>query len=276
MRQACEDIQILNVLTFTAPSPPSLDSFSLYLPHLPLHPAFLKGGEGTSEALCVIIHTWLWPWCFEHRIGEQERNASCMDNVKMLCWHMAKALVLVFSLLISLVPLTSPKHTHPPTHQHNATSSSVARFIDPIRRSVPRHPVSILLNIIKPGIGWVGCGWDAGKGNTFDKWKIICQEKNQPSQLPLTCFLTEMSVLEVKIKSAFVIEIFGQPWMICHYSFPDSFSPESVLGVCSESQWEKSNVSWPGSVAVNSEKSKHRPDQGISCSVVFGLKNRNV
>lgn len=32
-------------------------------------------------------------------------------------------------------------------------------------------------------------------------------------------------------------------------------------------------MSWPGSVAVNSEKSKHRPDQGISCNVIFGLKN---
>lgn len=42
--------------------------------------------------------------------------------------------------------------------------------------------------------------------------------------------------------------------MIRHYSFPASFSPERVLGVCLESQWGKSNVSWPGSVAVNSEE----------------------
>lgn len=41
--------------------------------------------------------------------------------------------------------------------------------VDPVRHSVPHHAFSILLNIVKPGIGWVGCGWDDGKGNTFDK-----------------------------------------------------------------------------------------------------------
>lgn len=46
--------------------------------------------------------------------------------------------------------------------------------------------------------------------------------------------------------------------MIRHYSFPASFSPEQVSGVCLESQWGKSNVSWPGSVAVNSEKKQTR------------------
>lgn len=146
-----------------------------------------------------------------------------------------------------------------------------------MRHSVPRHPFSIFLKIVKPGIGWVGCGWEAGKGNTFDKWKIICQEKNQSSQLPLTCFLSEMSVLEVKIKSAFVIEIFGQPWMIRHYSFPASFSPERVLGVCLESQWGKSNVSWPGSVAVNSErKSKQARSGNIMQSNVWTKKKNCV
>lgn len=50
--------------------------------------------------------------------------------------------------------------------------------------------------------------------------------------------------------------------MICHYSFPASFSPERVLGVCLDSQWGKSNVSWPGSVAVNSEKKRTRARSG--------------
>lgn len=49
------------------------------------------------------------------------------------------------------------------------TLSSKDRSIDPMRYSVPRHPVSIFLNIVKPGIGWVGCGREAGQGSTFDK-----------------------------------------------------------------------------------------------------------
>lgn len=145
-----------------------------------------------------------------------------------------------------------------------------------MRHSVPRHPFPIFLNIVKPGIGWVGCGWEGGKqGNTFDKWKIICQEKSQSSQLPLTFFLSEMSVLEVKIKSAFVIEIFGQPWMIRHYSFPASFSPERVLGVCLESQWGKSNAGWPGSVAVNSEKKQTQARSGNIMQSNVWTKKRN-
>lgn len=31
-------------------------------------------------------------------------------------------------------------------------------------------------------------------------------------------------------------------------------------------------LSWPGSLAENSEKSKHWPDQGISFSVMLGLR----
>lgn len=50
--------------------------------------------------------------------------------------------------------------------------------------------------------------------------------------------------------------------MICHNSFPASFSPERVLGVYLESQWGKSNMSWPGSVAVNSEKKQTQARSG--------------
>lgn len=146
-----------------------------------------------------------------------------------------------------------------------------------MRHSVPRHPFPIFLNIVKPGIGWVGCGWEAGEGNTFDKWKIICQEKNQSSQLPLTCFLSEMSVLEVKIKSAFVIEIFGQPWMIRHYSFSGLiFSRACVGSVFGISAGKiKCELAWK-CCSKQRGKSKHRPDQGISCRVMFGLKRRTV
>lgn len=83
MRQACEDIQILNVLTFTTP-PTIARLLQPAPPPSALAPSLLRGGEGTSEALCVIIHTWLWPWCFEQRTGEEERNALRMANVKML------------------------------------------------------------------------------------------------------------------------------------------------------------------------------------------------
>lgn len=69
--------------------------------------------------------------------------------------------------------------------------------------------------------------------------------------------------LEVKIKSAFVIKIVGQPWRIRPYSFPASFSPERGWGVCLESQWgKKSNASWPGSVAVNSKKRQTQARSG--------------
>lgn len=50
--------------------------------------------------------------------------------------------------------------------------------------------------------------------------------------------------------------------MIRHYSSLASFSPERVLGVCLDSQWGKSNVSWPGSVAVNSEKKRTQAGSG--------------
>lgn len=62
--------------------------------------------------------------------------------------------------------------------------------------------------------------------------------------------------------------------MIRHYSVQALFSPECVLGVCLESQWGKSNVSWPGSVAVNSEKKQTQARSGnITQSNFWTRKN---
>lgn len=62
-----------------------------------------------------------------------------------------------------------------------------------------------------------------------------------------------------------------------HYSFPASFSPERVLGVSLESLWGKSNVSWPGSVAVNSEKMQTQARSGnIMQSNVWTKKKKCV
>lgn len=135
------------------------------------------------------------------------------------------------------------------------------------------HPFPIFLHVAKPEFGWVCCGWEAGKGNAFDKWKIMCQEKKQSSHLCLTCFLSVMSVLEARIKSAFVIEIFGQPWMIRHYLFSGLIFSRACVGsvfglsvgkIKCELAWKCCSKQWG--------KSKHRPDQGISCRVMFGLK----
>lgn len=64
--------------------------------------------------------------------------------------------------------------------------------------------------------------------------------------------------------------------MICHYSFLASFSPERVLGVCLDSQWGKSNVSWPGSIAVNSEKKQTLARSGNIMQSNVWAKRRNA
>lgn len=125
MRQACEDIQIFKVRTFmTHPPPPH--SFNLCLSHLPLHPASGTMGRATIEVLCVIIHTWPWPWCFERWVEEEERNALRMVNVKMLNWHIAEALL--------LFPLPYPHDAH--THA-NSTPSFIDRYLDSMRYFAP-------------------------------------------------------------------------------------------------------------------------------------------
>ena len=145
-----------------------------------------------------------------------------------------------------------------------------------MRQSVPRHAFPIFLNIVKPGIGWVGCGWEGGKqGNTFDKWKIICQEKNQSSQLPLTFFFIRDVCVGSENKICFCnrdlwTALNDSPLLLSGLIFS-----RARIGSVLESQRGKSNASWPGSVAVNSEKKQTQARSGNIMQSNVWTKKKN-
>lgn len=91
--------------------------------------------RGNSGALCVIIHTWPWPpVLLSGKKRRKKRNALGMANVKILNWHMAKAILLFY-------PSSSPRtRTETHTHQLLQIDVSIQWGSLPHLPSVPNFP----------------------------------------------------------------------------------------------------------------------------------------
>lgn len=99
---------------------PPLYCFNPWLPNLPLHPAF-------CEAARAPLRPSVWLFTHGHSPGalNEEKSATCMENVKMLNWYMSEHLLfLILGFILYFYDIKTASTML--THKNTLTLSSVS------------------------------------------------------------------------------------------------------------------------------------------------------